>query len=150
MHSACCNTVLLRHKRYVTSPDTLRGKACTDWTRHDVAPCAGSMHPRRTGAQQQQRRMKARGRDGYLDSDVASDECEICLEPYHPKEVLACGHRRHADPLLDCCLCNCYDPGSEAPNPESVEAREERPRRQRRLWRAHEQLRFFKPGCKCV
>ena len=45
--------------------------------------------------------------DNYLLPDDGS-ECMVCLEPLHPFELALCGHPRHSNILLDCCLCNNY------------------------------------------
>ena len=45
--------------------------------------------------------------DNYLEADDRS-ECYVCMEPLHPHELVPCEHRRHANILLDCCMCNAH------------------------------------------
>ena len=78
--------------------------------------------------------------DNYLEAEDRS-ECYVCTEPLHPHETGKCGHQRHADILLDCCICNIYDgPESVKPDLDDDDIRRKRPDRQRGMLRAYREL----------
>ena len=78
--------------------------------------------------------------DNYLEAEDRS-ECYVCTEPLHPHETGKCGHQRHADILLDCCICNIYDgPESVKPDLDDDDVRRKRPDRQRGMLRAYREL----------
>ena len=77
--------------------------------------------------------------DNYLESNDRS-ECWICLEPLHPHQLAECGHIRHANILLDCCVCNAHQ-GPEAEHDlDDDDVRRKRPDRQRGMLKAYRDL----------
>ena len=78
--------------------------------------------------------------DNYLEAEDRS-ECYVCMEPLDPHETGKCGHRRHADILLDCCICNDHDgPDTMKPDLDDDDVRRKRPDRQRGMLRAYREL----------
>ena len=60
-------------------------------------------------------------------------ECYVCMEPLHPDQLAPCGHRRHANILLDCCMCNAHQ-GPEAEHDiDDDNVKRKRPDRQRSM-----------------
>ena len=77
--------------------------------------------------------------DNYLEADDRS-ECWICLEPLHAHQLALCGHRRHANILLDCCMCNAH-PGPDGEHDlDDDEVQRRRPDRQRGLLKVYRDL----------
>ena len=77
--------------------------------------------------------------DNYLEADDRS-ECWVCLEPLHAHQLALCGHRRHANILLDCCMCNAH-PGPEGEHDlDDDDVRRRRPARQRDLFKVYRDL----------
>ena len=98
-------------------------------------PYHGGVPPLRPLSAHDQRRLD----DNYVEADDRS-ECWVCLEPLHAHQLALCGHRRHANILLDCCMCNAH-PGPEGEHDlDDDDVRRRRPDRQRGLFRVYRDL----------
>ena len=77
--------------------------------------------------------------DNYLEADDRA-ECYICMEPLHPNQQAPCGHRRHANILLDCCMCNAHRGPEAHHDVDDDNVKRKRPDRQRNMLRAYREL----------
>ena len=78
--------------------------------------------------------------DNYLECPDRS-ECWVCIEPLHPDQLNPCGHRRHANILLDCCMCNDHDgPEAKKPDIDDDDVKRRRPDRQGNLLKLYNNL----------
>ena len=77
--------------------------------------------------------------DNYLEADDRS-ECWICLEPLHAHQLASCGHRRHANILLECCMCNAHLGPDEEHDLIDDDVQRKRPDRQRGLLKTYRDL----------
>ena len=62
------------------------------------------------------------------------------MEPLHPDQLAPCGHRRHANILLDCCMCNAHQGPETEHDIDDDNVKRKRPDRQRSMLKAYREL----------